>query len=260
MSLIRGHHSFDDEFTQIPNAWIRDNRLTLAARGLLTQLLSHSPGWKITEENLAKANGVGRMAISTMLKQLVEFGYLSKSRERERNEHGQLAGFIYQTQDPTETNPVTVYQKPTSAEPTLGEPTLAGHTHKKNIIKEQQVKEEQVKETNARIEREFETFYNLYPRKVARGRAKLAYVKALKRTDPETLIAGLQTWIDKTQIIDKRFIPHPESWLNADRWLDEDFVTTPTKQKLVDKDAERAAQLARMIERERLEDEQNATQ
>ena len=35
MPLIRGYHSFDDHFTQIPNSWLRDTRLSLKAIGLL---------------------------------------------------------------------------------------------------------------------------------------------------------------------------------------------------------------------------------
>ena len=35
MPVIRGHHSFDNHFTQIPNHWLRDSRLSFKARGLM---------------------------------------------------------------------------------------------------------------------------------------------------------------------------------------------------------------------------------
>lgn len=133
MALIRGHHSFDDHFTQIPNDWLRDQRLSLGAIGLLAQLLSHSPGWKITQENLARANNVGRDAIRTLINELVTNGYLLKSEKRERNSSGQLAGYNYVTTDP-------VLGEPTLAEPTQAEPTLADPTHKKTINKNNIVK------------------------------------------------------------------------------------------------------------------------
>jgi hypothetical protein len=126
MALIRGHLPFEDDFTQIPNAWLRDNRLSLGSIGLLAQLLSHRPGWKITQENLAKANNVGRDAVRTMINELVSSGYLKKSEKRQRNSAGQLAGYDYVTCDP-------MLDEPTLAEPTLGEPTQADPTHK-NII------------------------------------------------------------------------------------------------------------------------------
>lgn len=128
MALIRGHHSFDDHFTQIPNGWLRDDRLSLGAIGLLAQLMSHSPGWKITQENIARANNVGRDAIRTLINELVSTGYLHKSEKRERNSSGQLAGYNYVTTDP-------VLGEPTLAEPTQAEPTLVEPLHKNTITK-----------------------------------------------------------------------------------------------------------------------------
>lgn len=128
MALIRGNHTFDENFTQIPNEYLRDKRLSLAAIGLLGQLLSHRPGWEITQENLAKANNVGRDAIRTLINQLVDAGYLRRSDKRQRNSAGQLAGYDYVTCDP-------MLGEPTLAEPTLAEPTLVHPLHKKTITK-----------------------------------------------------------------------------------------------------------------------------
>ena len=128
MALIRGHLPFEDDFTQIPNAWLRDNRLSLGSIGLLAQLLSHRPGWKITQENLAKANNVGRDAVRTMINELVDSGYLKRSEKRQRNSAGHLAGYDYVTCDP-------MLDEPTLAEPTLAEPTQVDPTHKKTISK-----------------------------------------------------------------------------------------------------------------------------
>lgn len=123
MALIRGNHSFDEQFTQIPNAYLRDERLSLAAIGLLGQLMSHKPGWQITQENLARANHVGRDAIRSLINQLVGAGYLRRSDKRKRNSAGQLAGYDYVTCDP-------VLGEPTLAQPTLAEPTLVEPLHK----------------------------------------------------------------------------------------------------------------------------------
>lgn len=127
MPLIRGHHSFDAQFTQIPNAWLRDQRLSLQSIGLLAQLLSHSPGWEISQESLARANGIGRDGMRTILNELMSAGYLSRSEYRERNSSGQLAGYVYVTKDPQVLEPML-------AEPTLAEPTLAEPTHKNNNL------------------------------------------------------------------------------------------------------------------------------
>lgn len=128
MPLIRGDHFFDGQFTQIPNAWLRDSRISLQAIGLLAQLLSHEPGWKISQESLAKANNIGRDGMRSIINELIAAGYLSKSEERERNEAGQLAGYVYKTQDPQ-------VSKPMLAEPTQAEPTQAQTTLKNTITK-----------------------------------------------------------------------------------------------------------------------------
>jgi hypothetical protein len=134
MALIRGHHDFDEQFTQIPNAWLRDKRLSLATRGLLAQIMSHKPGWTITLENLAAANGVGRDAIRVCLNQLIATGYLSRSEERERNSAGHLTSYTYTTQTPQG-------EQPTSENPTLVAPTLVEPQHKNKKVKEEQVEE-----------------------------------------------------------------------------------------------------------------------
>jgi hypothetical protein len=133
MPLIRGHHSFDDHFTQIPNAWLRDQRISLGAIGLLAQLLSHNPGWQISQENLGRANGIGRDGVRTLINELIAAGYLNKSEERQRNDSGQLAGYVYTTKDPEAV-------EPTQVEPMLAEPTQVEPLHKKNIEKKNIVK------------------------------------------------------------------------------------------------------------------------
>jgi len=122
MPLIRGHQSFDDHFTQIPNAWLRDTRLSLAAKGLIAQLMSHKPGWQISITNLAMANGVGKDAMRTILNELLDAGYLSRSEKRERNAKGFLGGYVYTTKDPEPFD--TAADCPRLDEPTLDEPPL----------------------------------------------------------------------------------------------------------------------------------------
>jgi hypothetical protein len=128
MALIRGHHNFDDQFTQIPNAWLRDKRISLAAIGLMAQLMSHRPGWEITQENLAHANGCGRDRIRTIIDELLNAGYLKRSEERQRNSAGQLAGYDYVTCDPMQDSPMLGF-------PTQAEPTQANPLHKKTITR-----------------------------------------------------------------------------------------------------------------------------
>ena len=127
MPLIRGHHSFDDHFTQIPNEWVRDSRLSLKAIGLLTQLMSHTPGWNMSISSLARFNKTGIDTIKTAVKELETYGYLKRSITQEHNPDGTFADFIWTTADPFQ-NPATAL------------PASAKQDTKKNILKEEQVK------------------------------------------------------------------------------------------------------------------------
>jgi biotin operon repressor len=197
MPLIRGHHSFDDHFTQIPNDWLRDKRISLGAKGLLAQLLSHAPGWRISQESLGRDNGVGRDAIRTLINELLEAGYLMRSEERERGEKGYLGGYTYTTQDPTQDNP------------TQDNPLL-----KKNITKNNNLK------NNERIysDSEFDSFWESYPKKVDKGAALRAFRRAIKNQDPAVVIAGARAYAEDPNLPEKQFIKNPATWLNAEAW------------------------------------------
>jgi hypothetical protein len=64
----------------------------------------------------------------------------------------------------------------------------------------------------------FADFYAAYPRKEARRSAEKAWAAAIKRgADPADILVGLRSFKFADE---RRFIPLPASWLNADRWAD----------------------------------------
>lgn len=72
----------------------------------------------------------------------------------------------------------------------------------------------------------FERFWSAYPRKVSKQEAKKAFVKALEKTDIDTMLAAIEAQKNCPQWVkDKgQFIPHPSTWLNQCRWNDETEV------------------------------------
>ena len=204
MPLIRGHHSFDDHFTQIPNAWLRDSRISLGAKGLLAQLLSHAPGWRISQESLGRDNGVGRDAIRTLINELLEAGYLLRSEDRERNEKGYLGGYTYTTQDPT-------------AEPMLDKPTQDNPLHKNNNIKNTNIKNNERIYSDS-MEIHFESFWNLYPKKTDKGAARRAFRKAAKTQDLAVILDAAGRYAEDPNLPEKQYIKNPATWLNAEAW------------------------------------------
>lgn len=75
-------------------------------------------------------------------------------------------------------------------------------------------------------EKQFDEWYQLYPRKVSKEKAREAFGKALKKIRYKDLITMTKAYINanETQETLKRengkFIPHPTTWLDQERWED----------------------------------------
>lgn len=65
---------------------------------------------------------------------------------------------------------------------------------------------------------DFESFYSAYPRKVGKKDAMKAWLVALKSATAEEITAGLTGYPFPDN---PKYIPHPATWLNGERWADE---------------------------------------
>lgn len=202
MPLIRGHHSFDDHFAQIPNAWLRDSRLSLKAIGLLAQIMSHTPGWNMSIRALARANGTGQDTIKTAIMELEKHGYLTRSEKQKQNDDGTFADYDFVTCDP--------FQNPVTVKPRHGE---VGHKEEQDSKEEQSFKNNE--RTNAHLL--FKEFWKEYPRKLDKGKAERAFKSALTRTSFEDIIAGVIRYTNDPNR-NPEFTKYPATWLNADSW------------------------------------------
>lgn len=67
-------------------------------------------------------------------------------------------------------------------------------------------------------EDDFETFWKAYPRRVGKGSARRALARAVRLASVGEIVLAIQhTRFDHRE----KFIPHPATWLNDQRWLDE---------------------------------------
>ena len=71
-------------------------------------------------------------------------------------------------------------------------------------------------------ETEFAEWYAEYPRKEGKGEAKRAYKTARKKAAAQTIMAGLRRQLPELKQRERQYIPHPATWLNGERWLDDD--------------------------------------
>lgn len=98
MAIIRRPAlSFDDQFTQVPNAWLRDERLSYRARGILAMVLSHRAGWAVNTADMT-TDREGRDAVRSAVSELERAGYLV--RERLHGDGGRIAGMAWILQEP----------------------------------------------------------------------------------------------------------------------------------------------------------------
>lgn len=78
-------------------------------------------------------------------------------------------------------------------------------------------------ESQMALEAEFaSTFWPRYPRKIAVGAARKAYVKARQQATLETILTGLDRFVKACAGKEPRFVPHASTFLNQERWADED--------------------------------------
>ena len=213
MPIIRRKLQHEYRFTQIPNDWLRDPKLSLKAKGLLAQLLSHSDGWSLTIGTLAKANGCGRDAVSKGIAELEGSGYLR--REQGRSQAGKFAEVVWVTSEP---------DSPLPDNPLPGNPlpdnrplknTKSKNTNnKKNILKKDL-------DDNA-LNDSFEIFWATYPRKAGKASARKAFEK-LAEHGTEAILAGAVRLANDPNLPETQFIPYPATWLNREGWHDEAY-------------------------------------
>ena len=110
MAVYRVEKTHD--YTVMANHHLRDERLSLKAKGLLSMLLSLPEDWEISIRGLASivTDGVG--AVQTGINELIEAGYIV--RRRQHADTGAFAGFEYIihevppcTENPYTANPYT---------------------------------------------------------------------------------------------------------------------------------------------------------
>ena len=81
----------------------------------------------------------------------------------------------------------------------------------------------------------FAEFWERYPRRIGKAAARKAYVKALKVASHDEIMLGLSQQISSLASREQQFIPHPSTWLNQERWNDDQ--EQPARNKHTDADA-----------------------
>ena len=121
-------------------------------------------------------------------------------------------------------------------------PKLKKKIYKKNLNTSLVVCDEKEKRKSSakkkKVLEDFDEFWKAYPRKTAKGGARKAFVKALKKTTVDVLISAVeeQKYQEEWTKDDGKYIPHPATWLNNERWEDEVTGVRKPKKEIEDID------------------------
>ena len=123
-------------YTVLPNQILRDETLTLQAKGLFCMMASFPENWDFTVKGLATVAGCGREKISAALKNLEDAGYLL--REQGHSETGQFAANLFILYD-EKIAPLPGF--PSTGKPSTGKPLTENPAQiNKDRIKERRTK------------------------------------------------------------------------------------------------------------------------
>lgn len=207
-SFIRKPILFESHYTQVPNLWARDCRLGWRARGILLFLMSHQNGWRTSLEHLSNEGPDGLAAIRTAINELEAVGYL-------RRETTQTSS------DWIITDPFELGKELASEQDTFDFTKDTCENRSYDTFENRTLKNTNIKNTKEEyIQSDFQLFWEVYPRKVGRGAAQKAFVKALKIASISQILSGAKNYAKNDNLPEMQFIPHAATWLNQERWDD----------------------------------------
>jgi len=205
-------------FAQIANSALRDSRLSFKARGLLAMVLSNVGEWEATAEWIERQSEPdGKHAIQTALNELSRYGYRVVRRERRPN--GQVFTVVDWFHESQESRSP---ENPVAGLPD-GRGTGSSIEHYPSEHHQEEHHETRTpvrKPVNLDDDPLFAEFWATYPRREGKGAARSAWLRAIRKTDPATIIAGAARYRDDKNRV-QAYTAHPGTWLNGERWDDE---------------------------------------
>ena len=228
----------ESHFVQIRNDVVRDRRLSYKARGLLAYILSFPDNYRITSDALSDASDVdGRTAVLSGLAELREAGYLVT--ETVRDAKGTFAKRSHVFDEPQLTQETMNDDFPKEGFPKSETPTIntehseqntrsrsLHQTGKLSTLSEGRGDTSSVAPTVTPglpvggYSPDYESFWEVFPRKVGKKAAHRAWLVAVLDVEPEAIIAGaLRYSTDPNR--EPAFTVHPATWLNQGRWDDD---------------------------------------
>lgn len=113
---VEKNHSY----TVMANHHLRDERLSLKSKGLLSVILSLPDDWRISIEGMTQFSADGKDAIRSAIRELTDTGYITRAQTH--SEAGKFSGYDYVVHETPTASPSSGFltmEKPTTENPTL---------------------------------------------------------------------------------------------------------------------------------------------
>lgn len=236
-------------FTMLKNN-ILQNFTDAQALGVWVYLASLPPNWTFYKEQLQSHFNIGRERINRILNTLKSHGLItinnqrdSKGRFIQMNLH--VCSMHNFKVDAQPREPAPVLDLNDSVHPSTGKPSTGNQSLDTDSYKDISKKKENKKEISLidsatdvahdNPENCFEEFWDLYPIKKNKFRAKNIWDKKKLNLKAKTICHDVFTRINiEHQWKEKQFIPHPSTYLRDELWNDDISQETICKQKPAD--------------------------
>lgn len=261
---VEKNHSY----TVMANHHLRDERLSLKSKGLLSLILSLPDDWRISIEGMTQFSSDGKDAIRSAIRELTDAGYITRAQTH--SEAGTFSGYDYIVHETPAASPSSGFptmEKPTTENPTTENPTLrnterlstilppivphegdvgddnpsvSGAAADSSLCTREPEREEKPKRKRRRSTKSvpdyepelFERFWAAYPRGEDRQGAVAEWDSL--RPDRETMMAMSRALVRQRASEEWQRgigIPYAVRWLRRRRWEDEIKAPAPPPER-----------------------------
>lgn len=184
-----------------------DKELKLLSRLLYAEITSlcNKEGYCwASNKYFANLYQVSIQTISNCISQLKEKGYIKLEMIYKEGTKEILYRYIRIFEYPIKEN----FNTPIKENFKDNNTSINNKVNNKNIIKE---------------DNKFDEFWQLYPNKKEKKKAKEKFIKILKTTEFDVIMNGLKNYLEHIQFkkLEEKYIKHPTTWLNGECWNDE---------------------------------------
>lgn len=236
---VEKNHSY----TVMANHHLRDERLSLKSKGLLSVILSLPDDWRISIEGMTQFSADGKDAIRSAIRELTDAGYITRAQTH--SEAGTFSGYEYTIHETPAASPSSGF--PTMENPTTGNQTTENPTQRNTEelstippIVPHEGDGEPPKRTRRRSSKSvpdyepelFERFWAAYPRGEDRQGAVAEWDSL--RPDHETILAMSRALVRQKASEEWQRgigIPYAVRWLRRRRWEDEIKAPAPPPER-----------------------------